>query len=430
MGADASPPVTRWEEATRDVAPLLADRTCIVIVGEHDDEAANVALAVADAHVRTRRVAIVDGVGELAPLQKLLPADTRSHGVIDHFLHGVSLRKIAHPVNRERTMFILPSGVGPFDYATLLRRERWRRLTMAFRGEGALLCIVLPHDADGLAAFVEDTDGIVLVGDIEYPEARHVIARVPRVARISADAGVLGHAPVPRAGFLSRLARQGPPKRTGVLAAAVVALVAVGALFAWDRSEDAADATVRLATQTAAAPAEARRTGTMVFTESDSANAALYSVDVVMLNSLADAGRHLATRLAAIPAATFSPVRLGADSTRWYRLLVGAWREQRQADSALMALRDAGVLEMGVGSVRRTPYAVRLADGVSRTTAITRASELRAQGFPAYVLGRDEDHAGVYAGAFETPSQAMALLDMFKRAGIEATVAYRIGRGI
>jgi hypothetical protein len=62
--------------------------------------------------------------------------------------------------------------------------------------------------------------------------------------------------------------------------------------------------------------------------------------------------------------------------------------------------------------------------------AIARAIELRAQGLPAYALGRDEDHASVYAGAFETPSQAMALLDMFKRAGIDATVAYRIGRGI
>jgi hypothetical protein len=36
----------------------------------------------------------------------------------------------------------------------------------------------------------------------------------------------------------------------------------------------------------------------------------------------------------------------------------------------------------------------------------------------------------VYAGAFETPSQAMPLLDMFKRAGIDATIAYRMGRGI
>jgi len=147
-----------------------------------------------------------------------------------------------------------------------------------------------------------------------------------------------------------------------------------------------------------------------------------------MLNSLADASRHLASRLRAIPAATFSPVRLGADSARWYRLLVGAWQEQSQADSALMALRDAGVLEMGLGSVRRTPFAVRVDGEVSPGVAMARARELRAQGLPAYVLRRDEDHAGVYAGAFETPSQAMALLDMFKRAGIDATVAYRIGR--
>jgi hypothetical protein len=280
---------------------------------------------------------------------------------------------------------------------------------------------VLPHDAAGLPAFVEDTDGIVLVGDVAYPEPRHVIARVSTVQRVSADATVVPVAAPP--------ARQARSKRTIVLAAAVLALVAVGAVFAWDRAGDTADAGGAVDSplpSSAAVPLA----GAITAGASDSANAALYSVDVVMLNSFADASRHLAVRLGAIPAATFSPVRLGADSARWYRLLVGAWREQAQADSALMALRDAGVLEMGFGSVRRTPFAVRVAGDVSPTVAMARAKELRAQGLPAYVLGRDGDHAGVYAGAFETPSQAMALLDMFKRAGIDATVAYRIGRGI
>lgn len=424
MVADASAPMKRWEEATRDVAPLLQDRTCIVIVGERNDDAASVALALAHAHVRTRRVAIVDAVGELAALQKLLPRGARSHGVIDHFIHGVSLRKIAHPANREGTLSILPSGVGPFDYATLLRRERWRRLTMAFRAEGALLCIVLPPGADGLVGFVEDTDGIVLVGEVEYSEERHVIARVARVGRVSADATVVPPGSTPRPGVLSGVTREARPRRSVVLAASLVALVAAGALFAWDRTEEPDD------TPLATARSDAQRAGAIGAAESDSADAALYSVDVVMLNSLAAAGRQLSSRLGAVPAATFSPLHLGADSARWYRVLVGAWQDQRQADSALTALRAAGVLERGFGSVRRTPYAVRVADGMSPTAAMARAMELRAQGLPAYVLERDEGHAGVYAGAFETPSHAMALLDMFKRAGIDATVAYRIGRGI
>ncbi len=430
MVAHASAPATRWDEATRDVAPLLQDRTCIVVVGEQDDDAANVALALAQIHVRTRRVAIVDAVGELAPLQKLLPRDARSHGVIDHFVHGVSLRKIAHSVNREGTMFVIPSGVGPFEYDTLLRRERWRRLTMAFRGEGALLCIVLPPNAEGLVGFVEDTDGIVLVGDVAYSETRHIIANVPRVRRSSSDASVVPSGSTPRPGLLARVTRQAPARRAALLAAGLVALVAGGALFAWDRTDDVDDAAATGDIATAGPAAEAQRAGTVGLTESDSAAAAIYSVDVLMLNSLAAASRHLTTRLGAIPAATFSPVQLGTDSARWYRLLVGAWREQRQADSALMALRAAGVLEMGIGSVRRTPFAVRVAEDLSPTAAKTRAVELRAQGFPTYALERDEGHAGVYAGAFETPSQAMALLDMFMRAGIDANVAYRIGRGI
>ena len=427
MVADASPLVKRWEEATRKVVPLLQDRTCIVIVAERDDDAANVGLAIAQSQVRSRRVAIVDAVGELAPLQKLLPGDARSHGVIDHFLHGVSLRKIAYPANRDGTLFILPSGVGPFDYATLLRRERWRRLTMAFRAEGALLCIVLPPDAEGLTAFVEDTDGIVLVGTVKYPEARHVIARVADVGRSSADAAATVASP-PRKGILARVTRQAPSRRAAVVAAGVVALVAAGALFAWAVADDPAEIRATTEAGTTALISETQRAGAIP-PAGDSADAARYSVDIVMLNSLAAAGRQLTT-LGAVPAATFSPVRLGADSARWYRLLVGAWNEQRQADSALMALRAAGVLEMGFGSVRLTPFAVRVGGDVATAVAVARAVELRGQGFPAYVLERDPGHAGVYAGAFENPSQAMALLDMFKRAGIDATVAYRIGRGI
>ena len=417
-------PAKRWEEATRAVTPLLEGRTCVVVVGEQDDDAANVALALAKAQVRSRRVAIVDAVGELAPLQRLLPGDARSHGVIDHFLHGVSLRKIAHPANPDGTLFVLPSGVGPFDYGTLLRRERWRRLTMAFRGEGALLCIVLPPGAEGLAGFVEDTDGVVVVGDVAYPESRHIIATVPRAARISADANVVSAESTPPPGALSRVSRKASTRREALLVGGLVILVAGGALFAWARTDDANGAPA------AAAPAALQAGSIAAAAESDSARAALYSVDVVMLNSLAAAGRQLNNQLRSVSAATFSPLHLGADSARWYRVLVGAWRDPRQADSALAALRAAGVLEMGFGSVRRTPYAVRIADDLDAAAAMARASELRAQGFPAYVLERDAGHAAVYAGAFETPSQAVALLDMFKRAGIDAIVAYRIGRGI
>ena len=430
MIADASPSPNRWDDAGRAVAPLLDERTCIVVVGESDDAAARVAIAVAHAHGGSRRVAIVDAIGDLAPLQKLLPSDAGPHGVIDHFLHGVSLRKIAYAVNLKRTLFIVPSGAGPFDYATLLRRERWRRLTMAFRNEGALLCILLPRDAEGLVSFVEDTDGVLLVGAVEYPEPRHVIANVQPDGRYRADAKI-----VPRVAsmrwkeLVDRWTRQVSSRRAALLAAAVVVLAVVGALFAWGSDDDAHESASGPGGATTSA-AQTQRAVMVAVTESDSANAALYSVDVVMLNSLAAAGRHLTERLGAMPAATFSPVHLGVDSARWYRLLVGAWSEEREADSALMALRRAGVLQTGVGSVRRTPFAVRVADGVSPSVAITRAIELRAQGLPAYALGRDEDHASVYAGAFETPSQAMTLLDMFKRAGIDATVAYRIGRGI
>jgi hypothetical protein len=427
MLPDASSAVKRWNDAAEEIAPLLEDRTCIVILAEHDDDAAYLAIALARTEGGTRRVAIVDAVGELAPIQKLLPKDAEPHGVIDHFLHGVSLRKIAYPVNRKRTIFVLPSGAGPFEYETLLRRERWRRLTMAFRSEDALLCVLLPSNAAGLPAFVEDTDGVVLVDDVEYPESRHVVAVVRSAGHVSADVSMLTPASRFPMATLLRWAREAISRRWVAIAVAGV-VAAVAALFAWNSGAGNAVTSANRAGAQAHSSTEAGRAGAIA--EDDSAGAAMYSIDVVMLNSLGDATRQLTDRLGNLPAATFAPMLLGADSARWYRLLVGAWPEQRQAEAALATLRDAGVLESGFGSVRRTPFAVRIEEDLSVSEATARARELRAAGLPAYALQRDEDHAVVYAGAFETPSQAMPLLDMFQRAGIDATIAYRIGRGI
>jgi hypothetical protein len=301
---------------------------------------------------------------------------------------------------------------------------------MAFRAEGALLCIVLPHDAAGLAAFVEDTDGVVLVGDVEYPETRHVIARVPGMRRSATDATVAATTPPASGRPFARWTREARPTRIALLAAAVVAVVSIGAILMWNQRTGATEPTRPPETAGAPARTEAAMAGAVALSQTDSADAAAYAVDIVMLNNIGDAGRQLTGQLRAIPAATFSPVHLGPDSARWYRVLVGAWRDERQADSALLALRDAGTLAMGFGAVRRTPYAVRVAADMTPAAAIARATELRSQGLPAYVLERDEGHAAVYAGAFETPSQAVPLLDIFRRAGIDATVAYRIGRGI
>jgi hypothetical protein len=422
--SDASPARSRWEEATREVASLLDDRTCVVMIGERDDDAARVALALARAHARRRPVTIVDAVGELAPLQTVLPRDAGPHGVIDHFESGVSLRKIAKAVNREGTLFVVPSGAGPFEYGMLLRRERWRRLIMAFRNEGALLLIILPASAEGLVQFIEDTDGVVLVGDLDYPEPRHIVARVASRGQTTGDLGPRPSKAAAASATDDDTTRKVRVQRAAMVIAAALVIVAASALWI-GRGDGTTTESERASAITSPASA-----GSVILDDVDTTGGAFYAVDVVMLSSLADAGRQLSERLGGVPAATFSPMVLGTDSARWYRVLAGAWPGEREADSALAALRAAGVIPMGYGSVRRTPFAVRIADSLPQTVAIARATELRAQGFPAYALARDAAHATVYAGAFETPSQATPLLDMFKQSGIAASVAYRIGRGL
>ena len=89
----------RWEEEGRRIAPSLDSVAAVVVIGEDPDAAAAVALGVGRVQSRRRRVAIADLVGEVAPLQSLVRGDD-PHGIVDSFLYGVSLNRIARPIER------------------------------------------------------------------------------------------------------------------------------------------------------------------------------------------------------------------------------------------------------------------------------------------------------------------------------------------
>jgi hypothetical protein len=154
-----------WHDEGMRVAAALDGVASALVVGRDPEVSAWVALGIARAQAAHRRVAVGDLVGEVAPLRALVAEDDDAHGITDSFLYGVSLNRIARPVDDTGNLFVLPSGSEPVANAEILGSERWRRLAGGFREVGALLLLVAPADAPGLDALAAMLDGVVLAGD-------------------------------------------------------------------------------------------------------------------------------------------------------------------------------------------------------------------------------------------------------------------------
>lgn len=153
----------------------------VLVLGRDTDAAAWIAIGLARAQSARRRVAIADMIGEVGPIEKLLRADDDDpHGIADSFLYGVSLNKIARPVDAGGRLFVLPSGSEPVAVEEIFRSERWTRLAGGFREVGALLILVAHADTPGLEALAAAVEGTVFAGDATgaLPDAEPPLAVV------------------------------------------------------------------------------------------------------------------------------------------------------------------------------------------------------------------------------------------------------------
>ena len=427
----------RWREEGQAIASTLDEHGAAVVIARDPEHAAEVALGIGDVQARRRRVAVGDLVGELAPLQALVPVEMQ-HGLMDAFLYGVSLNRIAHPVDRAGNLFIMQSGAGPIDYPALLRDDRWRRLANGFRETGALLLAVVPEGAPGVDAIAHALGAIVRVDGARTPGVAPVIASVGGPpATVQAEREVPSRAPV------EGRARRPSPDATDVLrrrsgtnvrvqekagiglwiAITVGILLGVGAVLGWLNRDRLG--IVRSASS-ARAPAE-RAIGQQVqsgdvVNPNDSAAAAAYVVVIANVTDTSIARQRIVQSLGTLPAPTFSP------DTPWYRVSVGAFGTAQAADTLLGDLRARGVLEPESGYLLRAPYSLRLA--TLRDTAAARSSVAmwQARGVPAFLLRQSDSSLAVYAGAYERPEHAAAALAAHRPIAPEAVVAYRIGR--
>lgn len=191
MSTPLGPILSMWEaEGNRHAAALDACAGAVVI-GERPSTAAEVALGIARVQARRRRVAVADTVGELGPLEDLVPMDA-PYGLIDSFFYGVSLNKIAYTVDPAKNLIIFPSGAPPIDHEALLGSDRWVKLLDGFRAADGLLLIVAPAESSALSSLIQVMDGVVLVGNVAAAPGTRVLAhaRLPVIpARPTPPAG-------------------------------------------------------------------------------------------------------------------------------------------------------------------------------------------------------------------------------------------------
>ena len=422
-----------WEDAGRQIAPLLGSYSAVVITSSDSVAAAHVALGIALAEAKQRRVVLGDLVGDLAPLRSLVK-DEDPHGISDSFLYGLSLNKIGYEVEGTANLYIMPSGTDPTIGEEILRSARWNKLAEGFSETGALLLLVARSDAPGLGELAEQTDGVVLVREAQLAGAPSalVLARVP--------------APTPTLKIpLHRISARAADWRKhrwlypAIAVAGVLLIAAVGAGLMLARAARPARAPARVtaAPVPAPVPPPPRPAPETLYIAppanvNDSASASAFSVELLVANTAEGANLFVRKNGAALPAAAVSPVPIGQERATWYRVTAGAYLRRDQADSLLLALQKSGVLASeSAGRITLSPLAL-LIDSVPSQGGIVDAvratvEKYTARGLTVYPLIQDDGGARIFAGAFGSSGESAGLIRALRSAGLKPVLVYRTG---
>ena len=421
MSSDTAEYGTGWEAAGRQIAPMLGSYSAAVITGTDSLAAAHVAIGIGLAEAEHRRIAIGDLVGEIEPIQALVTTDD-PHGISDSFTFGVSLNKIAQPIDTTGNLFIMPSGTGSVSDPEIYRNSRWQRLANGFREVGALLLLVAPADAPGLKELIDQLDGVVLVGGtpLDFAPYINVLARVPAPLRESA------RKPAKKPLAIWKIA---------ALLLLLVALVGAGVYFriANNAEKAAPKPAFRQLAPVVAAPvpaavADSIAVGTPT-NPADSASASAYAVEAGVWNSKDDANEALARFRDLLPAGTISPVPVGPNREQYFKLVVGAYPTRNEADAELDVLRHKKVTPTPeLGLVVRTPYALLIDSAVAGRPSELVRKYPEARKWGSYVLAQHDGALKLYAGAFERPEDAASLMQTLRAAKLTPTLVYRTGR--
>jgi len=464
-----------WESLGHDAAGSIDAAHAVLVVGQDPVATARAAVGLGRAQSRSRRVAIGDLIGDVEPLQRLVPGDD-PHGIADSFLYGVSLNKIARQVDESGMLFVMPSGTEPMITADIMAHERWRRLAAGFREVGALLVLVAPVDGDGVPELAAMMDGVVVVGDPSsvlmiprHTVLAHIDAPLPPAVPVApapadAPAGIAERRPpslTPPPLMLPKhdtdeqrpitpnipRERRKAPLFAALAAAAVVAIG--GTWYAMGRPGLSSAPGTTDAEATGAPPStdlrvigvepdsapeptppavELPSTLVAVANPRDSLDAAPFGVVIVATNDEATALARWADLGLSLPAGTVTMVRVRGERGRFFQMQAGAYPRARQADSLLAALRKSGKLQPDWGRVVSTPYALALELKISKQAAQNVADGYGQRQIAAYPMLQGDGTATIYVGAFESPDDAVPLMAELLAKGVNTKLHYRTGR--
>jgi hypothetical protein len=447
-----------WTERGRDLGATLNEYHAVVVLGSDPVATSEVALGLARVQAMHRRVAVGDLFGEAPPLQALVD-EADVHGIVDSFLFGVSLNRIARQVPDSGELFVMPSGTAPIDPEELFGHPRWKRLAAGFREVGALLVLVAPAEASKLRELVDSMDGAIIVGDTvpaDIPVAQSLAWLRPKR---SGQTAIAGAAPL----VVTQAPRPMPPRDRSRIAAGIagllltLAMVGAGIWFAQRpfaknhapqkaavTPENSAAATAGTLTADSAAKARADSVRADSIAQAggfgaaaadsfpvlaaanpaDSARASAWAVRLEQTNTKSGAILDLRGRFETVPAGTY-----GFDlRTRFFLLVAGAYPTRVGAESLLVQLRDHKVLAPGIGSVTSLPFAFMVQPDVPAADVASRLARFAARGQPVYALRQTNGTAHLYFGAYESAQQAALAVPTVREAGLTPTLVYRIGR--
>lgn len=425
-----------WEAAGEELGEKLDGYHSIAIIGADPVATGKVAVGVGRVQGLRRRTAVGDLFAESPPIQDLVQSDD-PHGLVDTFIYGVSINRIAHPVPDAGELFVLPSGTEPPEYEDVLPNPRWARLAAGFAEVGALLVLAAPASAPRIEDLVAAVDGAIVVGDVA-PRKLPVASVIYAVREPRQPPPV--HAPPPPP------ARRWWQQPAAAVAGVGLTLVAAG-IAAWlayrplaggpqrlgPKPDSAHPAGARVlnadtaAADTASDTTSASATPALrVGNPQDSAQAAPFAVELLAANTQAGAILKLQQDGSSLPAPTFSPALV--QGAQWYKVIAGAYVNRNSADSLLSVLRRRKIVDPGSGTVVRLPLAFRIDSGVPSSAVPGLLEAYLDRGQPVYALRQADGTAWLLAGAFASIDQSALYAASLRASGITPVLVYRKGR--
>ncbi len=435
-----------WEGAGQRLGESFDGYHAVVVAGNDPVITGRVAIGIGRAQAKRRRTAVGDLFAESQPIQDLVHSDD-PHGLVDSFLYGISLNRIAHAVPGAGELFVMPSGTEPPNYEDMLGHPRWLRLAVGFEEVGALLVVAVPASAPKLAELVDSTDGIVFVGPVAVGDipTTSVLGTI-EAPRARGEATTSAEQPASPA-VASGVLRKKAPRWRATSFAGLGISVTIAAIAAWLAYRPLAGGPQRLGPKPGSARASRQPiamtpesmvrdtnidTGSLqsetpeVSNPEDSAQSAAFGVELLAANTQAGAILKLQKDGKTLPAATFAPALI--QGAQWYKVIAGAFKDRVGADSLLDALRRRKVLDPGNGAVVNLPLAFLIDSGVPASAVPGMVSMYADRGQPVYALRQANGSAWLLIGAFQSPQQSLLYASSLRASGITPVLVYRKGR--